>query len=187
MSDKFEFQHRTKPDGQVKYSSWQDPNAPKQYWNDVESLAYFIGKALDGRLYAFDHHERSFSTIRVLQTKEKFGDPRVYCRLADAELVTRAYEKSSKFEPGEVPHSFKIYRVIEDAKLYRSVYQRLMKLVPQYYVIIRNGADYPGLICETKEELDELLASPFYAGTALDAEDPEQLKALYELCGFTSG
>lgn len=181
----FDFKHRVVPEEkQIKFSQWNDPSAPKQYWRDIESISFFIGKALDGRLYAFDRHERSFSTIYVTQAKEKFGNPVVYCQLAEPELVTRAWEKSPKFVSGDVPDSFKEERLVADSRLYRSVYARMMQMLPKYYVAIRNGAQYPGLICETKAELDELIESPYYDSSGIDVQDPEKRQLLYAICGF---
>ena len=68
------------------------------------------------------------SNIAVLQTKEKFGSPRVYVSFSEE---TR----------------------LEDAKHYRRTYQAAIRLFPQYEKAIREGMDYEEYLFESNGEI----------------------------------
>lgn len=186
MSQGFTFKHRYVPQiEQLKFSSWGDRNAPKEYWQTVDSIAHFIGAGLDG-LLRFGGDRSTWSTIVVMSTKEKFGDARVECHLAHEELVITAWEHDSSFVHGStVPNEFRVKRQLQDVKHYRETYKKAFGAWPQYYDAIRNGASYPGLLCHTKLEFEELQTSPYYSGVGLDLNTPElSLSALYEVLEF---
>lgn len=178
----FEFKHAYKhPVKQVKFSSYSDPAAPKSYFNDVQNIAEFIGDSLSFR----DYRGYNVSTIRVSQAKEKFGRVRVYCSFADPMLVARKWEAYNYSKMlSDVTSEFMESCLFHDADRYRRVHKRIANLLPHYYDVIHACADFPGLLCESKEELDELISSPFHSSSGFNVEIPEQLDKLYNLCGF---
>jgi hypothetical protein len=74
------------------------------------------------------------SNIAVLQTKEKFGSPRVYV-------------------------SFSKETHLQDARHYRQVYKTAIKLFPQYEKAIRDGMDYSTYLFDTQDQLDKYIAT----------------------------
>jgi hypothetical protein len=170
------FKHRYVPSvPQIRYRQWSDKAASKEYWPTIDSIAYFIGAALSDRWY----------TIEVVQTKEKWGDAIVYCSLAEPESVLKKWEQSRSFQPKiEVPDSFRHDALIDDANHYRTTYQRAFSIWPQYFVAIRSGASFPGLLCQSKEEFDELFDSGYFAGCGFEVNTPEKRQWVYDICEF---
>lgn len=185
--EKFEFKHRYVPTvPQVRYSSWYDKTAPENYWNDISSIAEILGYMLEGSITGFGGRRRQrVSTISVGQVKEKFGSIRAYCTLASEELVNEKWENDPRAEGTTGPtDEYKQKCLEDDAVWYRHTYQTLTKLLPHYHSAITDAADYPGLLCETKEELDELLDSPYHSGAGVASKTPEDRQKLYKICGF---
>ena len=115
---------------QIYYSHWGSQSEEhKDYFNTIDTIADWIGNAMVGaRVSAFTGEVHKRSNIAVLQTKEKFGSPRVYVQLSSE-------------------------TTLEDARHYRYVYQTAIKLWPQYEKAIREGMDYPEYLFETEEEV----------------------------------
>jgi len=115
---------------QIYYSHWgSESEEHKDYFYTIGTIASWIGYALIGprhKPYTTDITTRS--NISVLQTKEKFGSPRVYV-------------------------SFSKDNELEDAKHYRHVYQTAIKLFPQYEKSIRTGMDHEEYLFESNGEI----------------------------------
>lgn len=115
---------------QIYYNMWgSESEEHKDYFYTIGTIANWIGYALIGpmhRPYTTDIITRS--NISVLQTKEKFGTPRVYV-------------------------SFSGETHLEDAIHYRHVYQTAINLFPQYEKAIREGMDHSEYLFETEEEI----------------------------------
>lgn len=127
---------------QISYSNWA--NGPKQYWKDVGTLAFLIASGLT-HTYS---DGRKVSTIRVSQYKEKFGQVRVYCNLADPQLIQEKYQLAST---ENIPEPISKACLLDDARHYRQVYSDIISLTPQYKSIIIGGADYSELLMSSKE------------------------------------
>jgi hypothetical protein len=115
---------------QIYYNMWgSESEEHKDYFYTIGTIANWIGYALIGprhRPYTTDIITRS--NISVLQTKEKFGTPRVYV-------------------------SFSAETELEDAIHYRHVYKTAINLFPQYEKAIRDGMDHSELLFDTEEEI----------------------------------
>ena len=120
---------------QIYYSHWgTESEEHKDYFQTIGTIANWIGYALIGpmhRPYSVDIIP--MSNISVLQTKEKFGSPRVYV-------------------------SFSEETELEDAKHYRHVHQTAIKLFPQYEKAIREGMDHSEYLFETEKEIATYIA-----------------------------
>jgi len=121
---------------QIYYNYWGTQSEEhNDYFYTIGTIAQWIGYALIGpahRPYTTDIVTRS--NISVLQTKEKFGTPRVYV-------------------------SFKGDTHLEDAVHYRHVYKTAINLFPQYERAIRDGMDYSEYLIDTEEELEKFFTS----------------------------
>jgi len=86
---------------QVYYSNWGDELSPghENYWKDISDISIMIGNDLISpfqRNYHLDEEDdylNQMSSIVVLQTKEKFGEVRVYCRLGSEYIISKEYSK----------------------------------------------------------------------------------------------
>jgi hypothetical protein len=84
---------------QVYYSNWSDKLevGHDDYWSDISNLSVMIGNDLIGPyqmnyfLSADDDYLKQISSIAVIQTKEKFGEVRVYCRLGCKFIIQKKY------------------------------------------------------------------------------------------------
>ena len=116
----------------IYYSHWGSQSEEhKDYFYTIGSIASWIGYALIGpRHTPYTTDITTLSNISVLQTKEKFGSPRVYV-------------------------SFSKDNELEDAEHYRRVYQTAIKLFPQYEKAIREGMDYEQYLFETNGEISK--------------------------------
>ena len=115
---------------QIYYNLWgSESEEHKDYFYTIGTIARWIGYALIGpRHRPYTTEIMPLSNISVLQTKEKFGSPRVYV-------------------------SFSEETFLEDARHYRSVYKEAIKLFPEYEKAIREGMDYSTYLCDTEEEI----------------------------------
>jgi len=115
---------------QIYYSHWGSQNEEhKDYFYTIGTIASWIGYALIGpRYHHYENKIKPMSNITVLQTKEKFGSPRVYVMFS------------------EDSH-------LEDAKHYRRTYQAAIKLFPEYEKAIRAGMDYEKYLFESNGEI----------------------------------
>ena len=115
---------------QIYYNMWgSESDEHKDYFYTIGTIANWIGYALIGpRHRPYTTEIMPLSNIAVLQTKEKFGSPRVYV-------------------------SFSKETHLQDARHYRHVYKTAIKLFPQYEKAIRDGMDYTTYMFDTEEEL----------------------------------
>lgn len=151
---------------QIFYSSWYNNDAQKDYFYTINTIADIIGAALIGFLpYRNSNEYDRLSTISVNQTKEKFGEARVYCSLGELSLIYRkynSYNSNNKIDENkhleEQEDKVKLFAkesLIADKKHYRSVYMDFWKLFPQYRKSIMYGADWIEYIYPTKEQYEE--------------------------------
>lgn len=86
------------PVTQIHYTNWADELAPghENYWWMVGTIADWIGYALEGSIHGCRQEPQFLSTIAVRQTKEKFGEVRCYCHLADTSSVQKKYDEKVK-------------------------------------------------------------------------------------------
>ena len=115
---------------QIYYNMWgTESDEHKDYFYTIGTIANWIGYALIGpRHKPYTTEIVPLSNIAILQTKEKFGSPRVYV-------------------------SFNKETHLQDARHYRQVYKTAIKLFPQYEKAIIEGMDYTTYMFETEEEL----------------------------------
>lgn len=115
---------------QIYYNMWgTESDDHKDYFYTIGTIANWIGYALIGpRHRPYTTEIMPVSNIAILQTKEKFGSPRVYV-------------------------SFTEDTHLQDARHYRHVYKTAIKLFPQYEKAIRDGMDYTTYMFDTEEEL----------------------------------
>lgn len=92
------------------------------------------------------------STIRVDQHKEKFWNVRIYCTLADADLVKEKWAKHGG--EGEPTSEFKRQCLRLDVQHYRKCYLDQIALIPRLKRRIRSQADYSELLLDDVNELD---------------------------------
>jgi|TARA_R110000803_G_scaffold16568_2_gene45386 hypothetical protein len=180
---------------QIYYNNWNGNIAPghEDYFSKVSLIAEWIGYALESSLSGWHDGWNHFATITVQQTKEKFGDCRVYCSMATYELVEKLWKEDvadikkkndlyHRWVAGDLdeenhkavtPHilssfSGSVYPLDEltseefakscaksDADHYRLTYQQAFMLWPEYENAIWAGADYPDLLFNDIEELNE--------------------------------
>ncbi len=157
------------------------------------SVAMYIGAALQHPLPSCNGAGPS-STIRVDQYKTKFSDVRIYCSMADSELVN-SYWKTTK--TGEPTEEFIKERIFFDAVHYRDCYMSMEEfLSPEEWECVKDPADYPELLCSNKEELrsyvnekEELAKKyPAYLNSLLERWKVASSQDLYEylckVCNF---
>jgi hypothetical protein len=113
------------PVPQIRYHRWgAEPPEHAWYWNAVGSMADLIGMAL-----------RSHG-IYVVQTKEKYGDARVYIGSRDDEDTALSR--------------------VEDRRAYREVYAAALAAAPMLRSAILDGSDYPDLASGELDPEEEL-------------------------------
>jgi len=119
---------------QIYYNCWGTQNKEhKDYFYTIGTIADWIGYALIGpRHRSYSTDIIPLSNICVLQTKEKFGTPRVYV----------AFSEETE---------------MEDIQHYRHVYKTAIKLFPQYEKAIVDGMDYPEYLFNTEEEIEAFI------------------------------
>jgi len=82
-----------KEDDQIYYSNWNQKlkEEHKDYWWMISKISEWIGNSLESSRSGHSNSPFFISTIGVIQTKEKFGDCRVYLTLACDHLVKSRY------------------------------------------------------------------------------------------------
>ena len=134
---------------QIYYSMWGSQSEEhKDYFYTIGTIANWIGYALIGpRHKPYTTEIVPLTSISVLQTKEKFGSPRVYVHFS------------------EETH-------LQDARHYRHTYKAAIKLFPQYEKSIRDGMDYSTYMFESEDELKEYIGTQIeWAERVRDAGD----------------
>ena len=136
---------------QIYYNMWgSETDEHRDYFYTIGTIANWIGYALIGpRHTPYTTEITPLSNIAVLQTKEKFGSPRVYV-------------------------SFSKDTHLQDARHYRQVYKTAIKLFPQYEKAIRDGMDYTTYMFDTEEELTKYTSTQLeWAERVRDAGEVE--------------
>lgn len=170
---------------QIKFSHVGQQGATSQYWRDIATIAAFVAARLQySRPRCNDLYDKyptpRMSTIRVDAHKEKWGEVRVYCTLADTDEVAAKWreEKNS----GEVTAEFKTTCRVTDAKIYRRAYLDMVELVPHYRDAIVTSADHFEVLYADVNELDRALCTLSATSSFLlnkwEVADVEQLRAL---------
>ena len=79
---------------QIYYGDWNDKLAPghEDYWSKVSAIAKVLAAQLEFSIHGYRAEPYFYSTIAVRDYKEKFGEIRMYCSLAEPYLVKRKYE-----------------------------------------------------------------------------------------------
>lgn len=84
---------------QIYYSNWSDKleGGHENYWRDISDISIMIGNDLIGP-YQMNYirkddedYLRQLHSIAVLQTKEKFGEVRVYCSIGCEYIISKKY------------------------------------------------------------------------------------------------
>lgn len=172
---------------QVKFNYCGQPGATEEYWSHIGACAAFIGARLQHRKPLCNSRNPRCSTIHVEQYKEKFGDVRVYCTLADDEEVRAKWEEEGN--GGDPTPEFRAKCLARDAYFYRRVYLDMVSLVPQYHNAILLAADHEELLQDDEFSIDayvtalkpEWLAWKMKKYGALDAGDLKaKLRLIYE-------
>jgi hypothetical protein len=141
-------------------------NDDKDLTDQIGFIAAFIGARLNyvlPRCNSGVRGQKPVSTILVDQHKDKFGFVRVYCELADPDLVQAKWDAEiavtwkSNTEPPPMPGDFwqKCFR--HDAMHYRRVYLDMVALVPHLRDWVCTRADYTELLYDTVEQVDQVL------------------------------
>lgn len=86
---------------QVYYSNWGQTleEGHKNYWEDIGDIAQMIGNDLispyqmNYYIPEGEDYLKQMSSIAVLQTKEKFGEVRVYCSIGCESIISKKYAK----------------------------------------------------------------------------------------------
>ena len=83
---------------QIYYSNWSQKleSGHENYWQIISIIAEWIGNSLEGCRRISGQKPSWNSTIGVAQTKEKFGEVRVYCYFAMESAVNKKYKKLKK-------------------------------------------------------------------------------------------
>ena len=157
------------------------------------SVAMYVGAALQHPLPPCNGIGPS-STIRVDQYKTKFSDVRIYCSIADLELV-KSYWNMTK--PGDPTDEFVKERIFFDAIHYRDCYMSMEEfLSPEEWECLRDPANYPELLCSTKEELQTYISDkeelakkyPTYMNSLFEKwkvnNTQELMQFMCKVCGF---
>jgi hypothetical protein len=138
---------------QIYHASCSDKKAPENYWKDIGFIASLIGSRLQST---------PDSTIEVSTSKEKFGEVRVYCQLAEDKNVHKKYvskRKNELFIADMYDSLFSRKCIVSDAILYRETYKNVVSLMPHYTKAITNSADYRYLLLDTFEDFKHLFES----------------------------
>jgi len=141
---------------QIRYYSWNADLAPghENYWIDIAFIAKTIALFLEGVnpkvLRKDDILKYRSVTIAVEDYKEKFGEPRVYCRLGAFEQVQELYRiEDSVFLPMSEFHESCL---CVDISHYRQTYFTIKKIWPQYWDAIYAGAQHKEYLQDSKAE-----------------------------------
>ena len=83
---------------QIYYSNWSEKleKGHEDYWHIIGTIAEWIGNTLEGCRRTAGNKPSWISTIGVSQTKEKFGQVRVYCYFAMDSAVNKEYKHLKK-------------------------------------------------------------------------------------------
>ena len=170
---------------QIKHSFWG--NGPKDYWAHIESISMFIAASLQFKVPICNGVFPRFSTIFVTQYKEKFGQVRVYCDLANDVEVKKAWNESNQC--GEPTFDFKRKWLENDMLHYRTCYMNMVDLVPHYEDTILGAADHGWLLCHDIDELNEFIEKNEtifeYIHSSYNFKNIDEFRQkIIDVCGF---
>jgi hypothetical protein len=161
---------------QIRHSNWATP-APENYWEHLNSIAEFLAESLKSNL----------NTIHVSDYKEKFGEIRIYCDLADEQLIRERYVGA-----GEDEHVIRKKCLINDSRWYRDHYKAMISLVPHYEKVITGAADYHELISHwSKSDFDiyfttTILSNMSWHLKRYEVETPQELYDFFtDVCRYS--
>lgn len=150
---------------QIEYNDWSDKLNPvhENYWAHIGYIAHFIASLLEGWQTSVRRDTTNndkaiavpikYNSIIVNQFKEKFGQIRVYCMLADPDLVEQLYnDPHNTWKKKMSLEQFREHSLRQDMAHYRSVYLIMKQCFPQYWNAISHAADYSELLYDSKEE-----------------------------------
>lgn len=150
---------------------------------DLSAIAMFIGAALQHPVPPCNGTCKRSSTISITQYKQKFNEIRIYCELANSQLVNELFVELGGV--GEPTDEFKRQAFINDARHYRDCYLSMTRLLTQDDAeSVTCAADYRELLCSDLKELDTYIdyARKSYA----DGSFPQHLTHLTKLYGGES-
>jgi hypothetical protein len=148
----------------------------REYFGHISVIAAFIAARLQYQS-PLCNDNRPVSTIMIDQHKEKFGDVRIYCTLANNELVRCMWKVNHLSLPRPaMPETFKDECWLHDAQYYRRCYRDMVSLVPQYENAIIDAADHGELLHDDVAKLDAMpAATNTYLCSKYGDVTPEQL------------
>lgn len=124
----------------------------------IGPIAAFIGTRLNsqwGMCSAPHHVGKPMTTIRVDQYKDKFWYVRIYCELADPDLIQQLWELDGKDGYPTIDFSQECLR--RDARHYRKCYMEMIEIIPRLKDKIRAQADYRELLCDDASSMEKLI------------------------------
>ncbi len=123
---------------------------------EIHQIAMFVAAALNHPLPPCNG-KGNISTIGISQYKTKFSQIRIYCNLADAELVKEYWSQLGN--EGDPTQEFKYGCLISDAKHYRECYLSMSNLLSDAEArdALMEPANFPELLFKNLEELDAFL------------------------------
>lgn len=135
---------------QVRFHSWG--TGPKGYWRDISAMAAFVAARLQHPNPRCNGLNPRVSTIKVDQYKEKFGQVRIYCRLANEIMVQARWTEDGHAGAHTEDYAQKCF--ISDAIHYRRCYRDMVAMVPHLEGALCGGADYHALLYEDATYID---------------------------------
>lgn len=147
---------------QVRYRTWGTEPPGSSYFEDIDLIAQWIGWGLEAQSTGWRVTPHQMSTIAVQQSKEKWGEVRVYCSLAASNRVTAAWRrhladwrkesgKEGDLSPRPKRADFEQECLRRDREWYRQVYSSAVRSWPHYREAILTSADYRQLLLEPDE------------------------------------
>jgi hypothetical protein len=124
----------------------------------IGPIAAFIGTRLNSRwtrCSAPKYAGKQMTTIKVDQYKEKFWYVRIYCDLAEPELVQELWGLQGKDGLPTLEFSRECFR--RDARHYRKCYMEMIEIIPRLKEKIRSQADHHELLCDDAVHMEKLI------------------------------
>ena len=146
---------------QIKYDTWGSNLSNSKHLNyfwDIQAIAHYIAMDLEA-FTSMRGKDDSYmlgkaSSIIVDSFKEKFGVVRVYCQLAQRDVLEREWTMGAK-EKYDNFDEFVRKSYLTDAQLYRRAYLTAVDMWPQYEDAILACPDYGQYLCRTEKEFNK--------------------------------